>query len=109
MVTLIILSALGIVTLFAQVLRFKKALFPLILVGLGTALYFTLPQYNNNPSTWFSSMLGFDNYSAAFSRSIIVIAFLWFMMARNYFLQETSGTDHFALIIFSMVGAISMV
>jgi NADH-quinone oxidoreductase subunit N len=109
MVTLIILSALGILTLFAQVLRFKKALFPLILVGLATALYFTLPEYNNNPSTWFSSMLGFDNYSAAFSRSIIVIAFLWFMMARNYFLQETSGTDHFALIIFSMVGAISMV
>ena len=107
MITLIILTALGILALFAQVLRFRKGLFPVILVGLAVAFYFTIPD-NNSPE-WLVSMLKFDSYAVAFSRSLIIIAFLWFMMARNYFLQETSATDHFALIIFSLVGAISMV
>jgi NADH-quinone oxidoreductase subunit N len=109
MITLIILSALGILTLFAQVLRFRKGLFPVILVGLAAAFYFTSADWNSNPQAWFSSMLDFNHYAIAFSRSIIIIAFLWFMMARNYFLQETSATDHFALVIFSLVGAVSMV
>jgi len=108
MVTLLILSALGILTLFAQVLGFRKALFPVILVGLAGAFYFTADQYGGN-QPWFSSMLNFDSFSIAFSRSLILIVFLWFMMARNYFLQETSATDHFALVLFSMVGAVSMV
>ncbi|MGP8216853.1 MAG: NADH-quinone oxidoreductase subunit N [Bacteroidia bacterium] len=109
MITLIILSALGILTLFAQVLRFRKILFPVILIGLVLAFYFTSADYISNPQPWFSSMLVFDKFATAFSRSILFIAFLWFMMARNYFLQETSATDHFALVIFSLVGAISMV
>src|ERR1700722_9167325 len=109
MITLIILSGLGILTLFAQILRFRKGLFPVILVGLAAAFYFTSADYNSNPQPWFSSMLDFNHYAIAFSRSIIIIAFLWFMMARNYFLQETSATDHFALVIFSLVGAVSMV
>lgn len=108
MKTLIILSALGIVTLFAQVLRFRKALFPLILVGLAAAFFATTADLNSHPQPLFGMML-FDNYAIAFSCSIILIAFLWFMMARNYFLQETSATDHFALVLFSLVGAVSMV
>ncbi|HWY98160.1 MAG TPA: NADH-quinone oxidoreductase subunit N [Bacteroidia bacterium] len=109
MITLIILSALGILTLFAQVLRFRKGLFPVILVGLAAAFYFTSAGYNADPPQWFSSMLDFNGYAISFTRSIIIIAFLWFMMARNYFLQETSATDHFALVIFSLVGAVCMV
>src|ERR1700677_4503975 len=54
-------------------------------------------------------MMNFDNYAVVFSCIIIIIAFLWFMMAKNYFLQETSVTDHFALILFSLVGAVVMV
>jgi NADH-quinone oxidoreductase subunit N len=62
----------------------------------------------NNPQVYFG-MMNFDNYAVVFSCSILIIAFLWFMMAKNYFLQETSVTDHFALILFSLVGAIVMV
>lgn len=109
MITLIILSALGILTLFAQVLRFRRGLFPVILVGLAAAYFVTSADFNTNLPEWFTNMLSFDKPALAFSRSLIVIAFLWFMMARNYFLQETSATDHFALVLFSMVGAVSMV
>ncbi len=105
--TLIILSALGIIALFAEIFRFRKGLFPLILIGLASAFYFTAKEYNH-PQVFFG-MMNFDNYAVVFSCVIIIIAFLWFMMAKNYFLQETSVTDHFALILFSLVGAVVMV
>ena len=105
--TLIILSVLGVITLFAEIFRFRKGLFPLILIGLATAFTFTIMDYNH-PQVYFG-MMNFDNYAVIFSSVILVIAFLWFMMAQNYFLQETSVTDHFALILFSLVGAIVMV
>ena len=105
--TLIILSALGIIALFAEIFRFRKALFPLILLGLAVAFYFTAKEYYH-PQVFFG-MMNFDNYAVVFSCVIIIVAFLWFMMARNYFLQETSVTDHFALILFSLVGAVVMV
>ncbi|HTB07603.1 MAG TPA: NADH-quinone oxidoreductase subunit N [Bacteroidia bacterium] len=108
MKTLIVLSALGIVTLFAQILRFRRGLFPVILVGLAGAFFVTTLDFNSGAQPLFGMML-FDNYAVAFSCAIILIAFLWFMMARNYFLQETSATDHFALVLFSLVGAVCMV
>jgi NADH-quinone oxidoreductase subunit N len=105
--TLIILSALGLLALFAEIFRFRKGLFPLILIGLAGAFYFTACEWNH-PQVFYS-MMNFDNYAVAFSCIILIIAFLWFMMAKNYFLQETSVTDHFALILFSLVGAVLMV
>jgi len=105
--TLIILSALGIITLFAEIFRFRKGLFPLILIGLSVAFYFAAKDYNH-PQVFFK-MMNFDNYAVVFSCIILIIAFLWFMMAKNYFIQETSVTDHFALILFSLVGAVVMV
>lgn len=106
--TLIILSALGVITLFAEIFRFRRALFPLILIGLAGAFVATAFEYTDNPQSIFNMMI-FDKYGVVFSCSLIIICFLWFMMARNYFLQETSVTDHFALILFALVGAVVMV
>ncbi|HXB11797.1 MAG TPA: NADH-quinone oxidoreductase subunit N [Bacteroidia bacterium] len=106
--TLIVLSALGIITLFAEIFRFRKALFPIILIGLAGAFAVTAMEFTSNPQSIFGMMV-FDKYAVTFSCALIVIGFLWFMMARNYFLQETSVTDHFALILFSLVGAVVMV
>jgi NADH-quinone oxidoreductase subunit N len=105
--TLIVLSALGVVALFAEIFRFRKALFPLILIGLAGAFAATMMQYGNSTEVY--HMLRFDNIAVSFSCALILVCFLWFMMARNYFLQETSVTDHFALILFSLVGAVIMV
>lgn len=106
--TLIILSALGIIALFAEIFRFRKALFPIILIGLAGAFTATAFEYCDNPQAIFNMMV-FDKYAVVFSCALIIICFLWFMMARNYFLQETSITDHFALILFALVGAVVMV
>src|SRR6185437_4493522 len=106
--TLIVLSALGIITLFAEIFRFRKALFPFILIGLAGAFVVTALEYCHGGAPIFNMMV-FDKYAIMFSCALILICFLWFMMARNYFLQETSVTDHFALILFSLVGAVVMV
>jgi NADH-quinone oxidoreductase subunit N len=107
--TLIVLSALGVVTLFAEIFRFRKALFPLILIGLAGAFAATACAYTNEVAQPIYNMMVFDKLAVTFSCALIFICFLWFMMAKNYFLQETSVTDHFALILFSLVGAVVMV
>ncbi len=54
-------------------------------------------------------MLTFDNYAVAFSTGLSVIALLWFMMSKDYFENNTHVTDHFALVLFALVGAVFMV
>jgi NADH-quinone oxidoreductase subunit N len=103
-----ILSGLGIVSLLAEIFSFRKILFPIVLLGLLATSALLLMDWNTAISHY-SNMLTFDNYAIAFSTGISVIAFLWFLMSRDYFENNTHVTDHFALILFSLVGAVFMV
>lgn len=103
-----ILSGLGIVSLLAEIFSFRKILFPIVLLGLLVASALLLMDWNT-AIPYYSNMLTFDNYAIAFSAGISVIAFLWFLMSRDYFENNTHVTDHFALVLFSLVGAVFMV
>lgn len=103
-----ILSGLGIVSLLAEIFSFRRILFPIVLLGLLVASALLLMDWNTALSHY-SNMLTFDNYAIAFSAAISVIAFLWFLMSRDYFENNTHVTDHFALVMFSLVGAVFMV
>jgi NADH-quinone oxidoreductase subunit N len=103
-----VLSGLGIFSLVAEIFNFRKALFPIVLLGLIAAATLLILDWNTGAS-YYSNMLTFDNYAVAFSAAISVIAMLWFMMSRDYFENNTHVTDHFALILFSLVGAVFMV
>jgi NADH-quinone oxidoreductase subunit N len=94
--------------LLAEIFSFRKILFPIVLLGLLAASALLLMDWNTAISHY-SNMLTFDNYAIAFSTSISVIAFLWFLMSRDYFENNTHVTDHFALILFALVGAVFMV
>jgi NADH-quinone oxidoreductase subunit N len=52
-------------------------------------------------------MIRFDNVALAFSGVILVTAFLWFILANDYF-EEDHVTDHFALVLFALVGALML-
>lgn len=108
MIILLLLTFLGLITLFAEIFKFKRILFPIILVGMTVAFFLTAGLWNTNPAPLFGMMI-FDNYAVDFSCLLIAITFIWFLMARSYFLQETSVTDHFGLILFSLLGAVIMV
>ncbi|MGZ4115872.1 MAG: NADH-quinone oxidoreductase subunit N [Bacteroidia bacterium] len=108
MKALILLSSLGVIALLAEIFSFKKLLYPLVLLGLVTTFTLNLCDWNAAHNSFYN-MLRFDNYAVAFTSVIIAIAFLWFLMAEDFFKEETNQTDHYALVLFALVGAVIMV
>ncbi len=103
-----ILSGLGIFSLISEIFNFRKLLFPVVLAGLAASAIVLMMEWNTAES-YFSNMLTFDNYAVSFSVVIAIIALMWFMMSTDYFENNTHVTDHFALVLFSLVGAVFMV
>ena len=107
MKALILLSSLGVITLLAEIFSFKKVLYPIVLLGLATIFVFNAMEWNTD-MTYFR-MMRYDNYAIAFSSVILLVAFLWFLMSQDFFKDETNKTDHYALAIFALTGAVLMV
>jgi NADH-quinone oxidoreductase subunit N len=105
---LFIISGLGILAMLAEIFKFKKALFPIVLLGVLGAYAVNFTEWNNNMSIEvFNNMIVFDNISLAFSGVILATAFFWFILANDYF-EEDHVTDHFALVLFALVGALML-
>jgi NADH-quinone oxidoreductase subunit N len=100
----LILSGLGVVMLFSEMLNYKKTLLPITFLGLAGALVANVMAWNTNLH-YYNEMMIVDNYSVAFTALLIVITLLWFVMSPEYFHEPSSRTDHFSLIIFSLIGA----
>ena len=107
MKALILLSSLGVVTLLAEIFSFKKQLYPIVLLGLATI--FILNFFDWNTNQLFFNMLRYDNYAVAFTGVMLGVALLWFLMADDFFKEESNKTDHFALILFALAGGVIMV
>ena len=107
MKALVLLSSLGVIALLAEIFSFKKLMYPIVLLGLIGTFIFNLSDWNINQTYY--NMMRTDNYAVAFSSVIIVIAFLWFLMSESFFKATDSMSDHYALILFSLAGAVVMV
>ncbi len=108
MKALVLLSSLGVISLLAELFSFKKLLYPIVLLGLIATFIFNIQDWNAANNTFYN-MLQFDNYAIAFSSVIILVAFLWFLMAEGFFKEETNMTDHYSLVLFALVGAVILV
>lgn len=105
---LFIISGLGVLAMLAEIFKFKKLLYPLVLIGILAAYVTNFMEWNNNANIeLFANMMRFDNVALAFSGVILVTAFFWFILANDYFEQD-HVTDHFALVLFALVGAIML-
>lgn len=107
MKALIVLSLLGIVTLFAEIFKFKKFLFPAIILGLIVTVGLLISEWGFG-NTYFR-MLRIDTYAILFTSIIIITAILWFLFSKNYFDTKENVTDYYGLILFSLVGAMLLV
>src|SRR5688572_19618966 len=106
--TLITITGIGIVAMLSEIFSFRKALFPLVLIGLFLSLGFAVSDWNTNVR-YFSDMMYFDNYAIVFSSVIIVTTVLWFLLSSGYVRGSTHQTDYTSLILFSLAGGVVMV
>lgn len=94
--------------MLAEIFKFKKILYPLVLLGIIAACVFNFMEWNDNVTIpVFGNMLRFDNVALAFSNVILTTAFLWFILANDYF-EHDHITDHFALVLFALVGGLML-
>ncbi|MBK9285647.1 MAG: NADH-quinone oxidoreductase subunit N [Sphingobacteriaceae bacterium] len=106
---MLIISGLGIVAMLAEIFRFKKLLLPLVLLGIVAAYAFNFMEWNQPCSiSYFDNMIGFDKIALAFSGIILATAFLWFILANDYFSNENTIVDHVALVLFALTGALML-
>jgi NADH-quinone oxidoreductase subunit N len=106
---LLIISGLGILAMLAEIFKVKKILFPLVLLGVLGSYVANFMEWNSPLSiAAFDNMIAFDKLAIAFSGVIIATAFFWFIMANDYFENETNVVDHFTLVLFAIVGALML-
>lgn len=133
MKVILVLTGLGVLTLLAEIFRFKKFLFPLVVLGLLGAIATAISYWSfgdGNLAPFFSgmvngnhhiptmgelnrggmsitSMLNFESSSVVFSTIILVTALFWVIMAKDSFFEdEGNRSDHYSLVIFALVGAV---
>ena len=98
----------ALVVLYAGLFKAKKALLPLTLVGLVTALAFAVTSWNSN-AVYFG-MMELDNFALAFSSLTILGTIFIFLLTQNYFSKDSENiAEYYTLILFALSGMIIMV
>ncbi len=103
-----ILSGLGIFSLLAEVLNGRRFVFPVVMFGLIASAIVVVFDWNHD-AEFYSKMLTFDNYAVAFTIVLSLTTAMWFLMSKRFFENHENVADHFALILFALVGAVFMV
>jgi NADH-quinone oxidoreductase subunit N len=109
MISIILLSGFGIINLFVGFLKSKRVLLPLSLLFLAIVFGINLLDWNDTQS-YFNNMLTIDNFAVAFTgimvlSTLMILPFTQHYIARN---DENLG-EYYALLLFSLVGAVMMV
>lgn len=106
---IITLSILGILVLYLGLFKAKSALLPVSLLGLAASATLLILDWNKSATPIFEGMVIFDRFSIAFSVLCIVVTGLILMLSRDYFERiSTRVGEYFALMLFSLVGAVLM-
>ena len=109
MIALVIISLLGVLAMLSEILYFKKFLPVLTLLGLAGAVLAGFYEWQHPlVIEIFHSMMVMNHFALAFSTSMIVITFLWFLLAQGALSKDVAETDKYALILFSLAGGIIM-
>lgn len=105
---IITIAVTALVVLYAGLFKAKKALLPLTLIGLVTALGFAISAWNT--SVTYFGMLQMDNFALAFSIISVLGTLLIFLLTQRYFAAGSDNVaEYFTLILFALSGMIIMV
>lgn len=107
--TLIEIAALAILCLLAEILNWRKAIVPITIAGLITALALNLSQVEST-SVHYKNMIVVNPFSTAFSSLLIVLTILLVAMSLNFHSKQIHKiSDFVAIKLFLLTGAIAMV
>src|SRR6478736_6798471 len=101
MKAIILLASLGIVSMLAEIFRFKNILWYIIIIGLAGVFAVNLREWNLPvKEQWASNMLLTDNFAVAFTGLLTVLVMLWFLIAYDQYHHGmgVNISDHFSLI-----------
>jgi NADH-quinone oxidoreductase subunit N len=105
---IITLTVTALAVLYAGLFKAKKALLPLSIIGLLTALGFVVGSWNTDHTYY--NMLHMDNFALAFSGLCIIGTILIFLLTENYFAAASDNVaEYFTLILFALCGMVMMV
>ncbi|SEM01642.1 NADH dehydrogenase subunit N [bacterium A37T11] len=110
MSAIITLSLLAVLLLYLGLFKAKKALLPVSLLGLLAAIVLYSIQWDTDAEPLYSGMVLFDHFAVAFSILSLFITGLVFLLSRDYFDSISEHVaEYYALIIFSLTGALLVV
>lgn len=105
---IITITVTALVVLYAGLFKAKKALLPLVLIGLLTSLVFVGTSWDTNKV--YFGMMQMDNFALAFSGITILGSLFIFLLSENYFAKNSENiAEYFTLLLFSLAGIIIMV
>ncbi|CAN5869609.1 NADH-quinone oxidoreductase subunit N [soil metagenome] len=109
MISIILLSVLGLVTLFMGFNKNQKVLMPAVLFFLAAVLVANLVDWNQS-QTYFNNMMTIDNFAVAFTAVVVVSTMLLIPFSRRYQDQlDPHLAEYYALLLFALVGAMMIV
>ncbi|GAB4008263.1 NADH-quinone oxidoreductase subunit N [Spirosoma sp. KCTC 42546] len=109
MLPIVLLSVFGIALLFLGFLKSKAVLLPATLLFLVITLGVTFLDWNKT-YLYFNDMLRINNLAMVFSAIMLVSAFMVVALSGSFMDDESAQpAEYYALILFSLVGAIMMV
>ncbi len=108
MYAIITISIVALLVLFFGALGKKKPLLPIVFVGLIVAFGLNLMDWNKSLHLY-NEMYIADNYSVAFNAVLIFTTLFVFLFAPVYYkLVPRTLEDVYALILFALIGALTM-
>ncbi len=106
---LLTLSLTGIIIMLAEIINLRKFNFLLALIGLTATVTWCIFDYSVDINQHLYGMMVYDKFANAFTLVMSVTAVLWLMFAEDYFEKLPDATDRYALVLFVLVGSVTMV
>jgi len=103
---LLISSLLGIAVLVLDMLRLRKAILPLVSLGLLALITSVIIDFGNLSNPFSNNMLLMDGFAVAAIGVIATLTLLWFLLTADSYTAQARRTDLYALVLFSMAGAV---
>jgi NADH-quinone oxidoreductase subunit N len=106
---LLISSLLGVAVLGLDLLRLRKAILPVILLGLGAILLSLIADWSIPQNPFSNHMLLMDQFALTAIGVLSLITLLWFALTSDGFASDSRRTDLYSLVLFSFAGAVILV